>query len=310
MRYLPVKILIIDDDTLRIHRYLKMLPSDHQVQVAKSADVGMKLAQANSPDVILLTDRFADSDGFVMCHRLKGDRRTHSIPVLMVSCDPDEATQARGFELGAADFISWPTSPLLLKARVNAHARAYRQSRQLESQSTHDPLTGVANRQQFEQTLHMEVERCNRSHTALCLLTLDIDDFDAYNDHYGYGMGEQRLMTLARILGAEAGRCTDLVCRIDTEEFAVLLPGTSVEGARKLASAIQDEFAIKKIESNQKGKNGFLTVSVGAAVVDYQRHQPGALDAGLMLRAAGAALQDARAKGMNKMAWQFVVSEH
>lgn len=123
-----------------------------------------------------------------------------------------------------------------------------------------DFLTGVANRHAFETELAREAGRARRHGTELCLTMLDIDDFKGVNDRFGHQTGDQVLMQLAKVVNSGV-RMTDVVCRYGGEEFMVIMPQTSLEGAwscaRKLCRAIaRTDFGIERQ----------ITVSVGVAL--------------------------------------------
>ncbi len=90
--------------------------------------------------------------------------------------------------------------------------------------SLRDPLTGLANRRQFEAVLEREIDRVARSGESALLLILDIDHFKSINDTYGHLAGDQVLKGIARILQSSV-RPMDMLARIGGEEFAVVLPG-------------------------------------------------------------------------------------
>jgi len=104
----------------------------------------------------------------------------------------------------------------------------------LSLESRTDPLTRMGNRRAFDQSLLHEVERADRLAYPLSMLKIDIDHFKAFNDTYGNPFGEQLLCRVAEII-AKALSTTDFSARCGVDEFAVILPGTDLRGARNLA---------------------------------------------------------------------------
>lgn len=138
----------------------------------------------------------------------------------------------------------------------------------LERLSLTDPLTGTANRRAFDTLLLREVLHHHRSGSPLCLLLIDVDHFKLYNDAYGHAAGDQVLVVVAECLQAAAQRGTDLVARIGGEEFAALLPETSVEGARKVAEAMRQNLAERALPHEGSLTSNYVTLSIGIALLD------------------------------------------
>jgi diguanylate cyclase (GGDEF)-like protein len=123
-------------------------------------------------------------------------------------------------------------------------------------------LTGLANRRDFFDRGVDEVERVRRYGGALSLLMLDIDHFKTVNDSYGHDVGDAVLRDLAGCVRG-ALRDVDIVGRVGGEEFAVLLPSTTLEKAKGLAERLVGDVRGMSFESS---KNSFgITVSIGVA---------------------------------------------
>ncbi len=136
----------------------------------------------------------------------------------------------------------------------------------LEELAREDPLTGLANRRAFDEALSAEWRRAQRSGEPLALVLVDIDGFKAWNDSYGHPAGDAYLRSLGDILNGVTERASDLAARIGGDEFAVLLPGTSLEGAVSLAEEICRR--LEKAGSDEERSEGgaWPTVSCGVAV--------------------------------------------
>lgn len=94
---------------------------------------------------------------------------------------------------------------------------------ELERLALHDPLTGVANRRNFDEELARELARAARQGTPLCVVALDLDNFKDYNDLHGHVAGD-RLLKLSASLWTESLRPNDMIARIGGDEFVALLP--------------------------------------------------------------------------------------
>lgn len=102
-----------------------------------------------------------------------------------------------------------------------------------------DPLTGVANRRQFEDVARKAMAFSRRQSLPLSLIMADIDHFKHFNDRFGHAAGDDVLVAFARMLSRSC-RLEDTVCRYGGEEFLVLLPGTPLVPARAIAERLRE----------------------------------------------------------------------
>ena len=172
-----------------------------------------------------------------------------------------------------------------------------RMQRELARLSLTDPLTGLPNRRRFEEALaDVEGGRVTRDE-PLSLLVIDVDHFKAVNDRYGHAVGDEVLKGLARCLQASVRHPGDLVCRVGGEEFVMLLPGTEVASAQRVADTVHAE--VHRLGLPAAGiPAGALTVSIGlAGTAPASAASSGATD---LYRVADAALYAAKASGRNR----------
>ena len=130
-----------------------------------------------------------------------------------------------------------------------------------------DGLTGIPNRRYFDETLEREWYRIRREQKTIAILMIDLDYFKAYNDTYGHIQGDQILKTVAYTLSHLVRRPADFVARFGGEEFACVLPETSVEGAIKIAQDIQQEIDRLAIPHRSSRIAQTLTLSIGISCV-------------------------------------------
>jgi diguanylate cyclase (GGDEF)-like protein/PAS domain S-box-containing protein len=160
-----------------------------------------------------------------------------------------------------------------------------------------DHLTGIANRRTFFEAAEIELIRWRRQPRPLSLLMLDADHFKAVNDQHGHPAGDAVLRDLAAALTA-GFREVDVVARVGGEEFAVLLPSTSVEGALVVANRLLASIAARSVEFD--GSAIRYTVSGGVASMD---DSVAGLDT--LMKRADEALYAAKRAGRNRIAlWQ------
>jgi diguanylate cyclase (GGDEF)-like protein len=136
------------------------------------------------------------------------------------------------------------------------NARRFREARQLADL---DALTGLHNRRFFHETLAREVARAHRYDRRLALVVFDLDDFKDINDRIGHLAGDSVLAEAAGRIRSVV-RSADIACRIGGDEFAVVLPESSLDDAEQLYRRIQNEVSARPI--GQIGKV-FLSAGVG-----------------------------------------------
>lgn len=114
-------VLAIDDTPENLDIVSGLLINEYQVRVAPNGIIGLKIAKAQKPDLILLDIMMPEIDGYEVCRRLKADPETAGIPVIFLTAKGESTDQTEGFELGAADYILKPVDPPVLLARVRTH---------------------------------------------------------------------------------------------------------------------------------------------------------------------------------------------
>ncbi|SDS52718.1 diguanylate cyclase [Actinoplanes derwentensis] len=169
-------------------------------------------------------------------------------------------------------------------------------NRQLELLTLTDPLTGLANRRRLTDTLDAEWQRGLRLGEPIGLAMIDIDNFKKYNDHYGHQGGDECLRRVAGTL-AGAVRNTDLVARYGGEEFAVIMPGTALADAVRVAERVRRTVADLH-EPHALLDSGIVTISVGVnATTPTSDSHPDHL-----IKIADEALYQAKRGGRNRVA--------
>ena len=128
--------------------------------------------------------------------------------------------------------------------------------------ATIDPVTGLYNRRFFQEVLNREAARSQRSSTTLSLMMIDVDNFKVINDTHGHPVGDKVLVQIGRVI-SECIRHTDFVFRYGGDEFAVLLPGTTAEGAMRAAEKILER--ARSGNMPELPGSAITTVSIGIA---------------------------------------------
>jgi diguanylate cyclase len=158
-----------------------------------------------------------------------------------------------------------------------------------------DFLTKVANRKSFNEAIEKLTSEADLSSKGLCLMIVDIDHFKKFNDEHGHLVGDEVLKFVAQKIKNQV-KGNDFVARLGGEEFAILLPNTTLEGAKSVAENILLFFSQTTLKTVSDKKLGKITVSIGVA-----NFSPGETPEKLIQRADDA-LYIAKAEGRNRMA--------
>ncbi|RMG37499.1 MAG: EAL domain-containing protein [Gammaproteobacteria bacterium] len=162
----------------------------------------------------------------------------------------------------------------------------------LSWQATHDDLTSLINRREFERRLQEMIEQ-RRGDTRHVLLYLDLDQFKLINDNCGHDAGDQLLRQLTSRLGTRL-RDSDTLARLGGDEFAVLLPHCSVEDGRRIADDLRG--IVRSFRFEWEGRTFGVGVSIGLVALDEQ-----ILSITDALSAADSACYIAKEKGRDQL---------
>jgi diguanylate cyclase (GGDEF)-like protein len=166
-------------------------------------------------------------------------------------------------------------------------------TRRLTWQASHDALTGLANRRQFQETLEeLRASQAGRSAQHV-LLYLDLDRFKIVNDTCGHDAGDQLLAQIAQYISNEV-RSIDLVARLGGDEFGIILKNCTLERAIAIGEKILRTVEMFRFIWQDKQ----FTIGVSIGVVEYLPHRD---DPTLIMKAADAACYNAKNQGRNQV---------
>ncbi len=168
----------------------------------------------------------------------------------------------------------------------------------VREQAVTDALTGLYNRRYFEEALEKEVQRAKRQHQPFSIIGIDLDFLKKINDTYGHFYGDLAIKTIADVLKANA-RSVDVPARIGGEEFDVLLPGISSDGAMIAAERIRSAIEKTEIETI-----GHITGSLGVAT--YFEHTE---DVDELIELTDQAMYTSKRNGRNQVTLAKPASE-
>ena len=247
------RVLIADDDpdilaVVQVNLELE----GFEVETAVDGEDVLQKATANPPDAIVLDIMMPRMDGITALHRLRSQATTANTPVVLLTARGLPEDRVRGLELGADDYITKPFDINELVARIRAVLRRTQAARDLS------PLTGLPGN--FKITAEVE-ERIVQGE-PFALVHGDLDNFKAFNDHYGFMRGDEviRLCAKGFLEGAESlGIGNVFVGHIGGDDFVAVIPPDITESFCK---EVIDRFddAILDLYDTSDALRGYIEV--------------------------------------------------
>jgi diguanylate cyclase (GGDEF)-like protein len=295
-------ILIVDDTETNVDILVELLSDLYEIVVALDGRSALEILEVQEVDLILLDIMMPIIDGYEVCRRVKKNKNINDIPIIFITAKMDEESIEKAYAVGGMDYVTKPFKPKELFARIKTQLQIRALIQELESSknalkhlSETDPMTDLCNRRYFNHASKSIIELAKRDNTALTVIMLDIDKFKVVNDTYGHDVGDDIIISLANILLGMT-RKSDLACRFGGEEFILLLPETSLDGAMVIAEKIRkkvEQFSLH-LSDNRKLN---VTVSLGVSQIDT-KNDPSIESA---IKRADIALYKAKENGRNKV---------
>lgn len=293
-------VLVVDDETERRQEMALLLTSaGFDVQQAADAQETEDRLASGQVGIVVVDADMPNINGYQLCSRI---RQTHGTDLYLILRTTKDELFSRELNVddGADDFLLEPLTDTEILARVETGRKMKELQRKLMETNkslalleTTDSLTGVCNKKQTESEIGRELERSRRYGAPVSLVLVDIDEFRLLNDKLGRAAGDRALEELARILKLST-RATDTVGRHGGEEFALILPETTKEGARALAERL------RVLIEEQRVDIGSETISVTASIGVSTHPEDGARTE-VLVEAADNALYRAKREGRNRV---------
>lgn len=276
-------VILVADDDQDILKFIEvnLRAQGHLVVTASDGETALALALEHRPALVLLDIIIPGLDGYEICRRLRSDWRFGDPSVILLTGRSLPADRNLGLAAGADDFIVKPFDPVELVARVNLVLR------RLEQVRSASPLTGLPGNLQIQRELQLRVS----AGEEVALLYIDLDQFKAYNDHYGFLRGDEAIEALAEVLWQAAeGRPDVFLGHVGGDDFIVLTNPDVVEGlvedviggfesrVERLYDPADVERGYIEIDDRKgrKQRYSLLTLSIGVATNlgrDVQDHR-------------------------------------
>ena len=298
-----MKVLIVDDDVVDrqiVKRALLLGSVSYELVEAETVDEGLALYASQHFDLVMVDFRMPGRDGIELVMAIREGDKEKSSAVVMMSNSEDEQVALDAIRAGAQDFIlkSELSASRLRRAILHAQTR-FDLEQQLKSSfnevkvlAERDPLTGLANRHLFDESLKISVAN-NRRHThKLALLLIDLDNFKYVNDSFGHDVGDFFLKRVViRINSCLRGN--ELFARLGGDEFAITL--TNLVDEREASLVAQRIIRVLDKPFEIDGRSFRSGASIGISM-----HPENGMEPEDLLKNADIAMYRAKKLGKNQ----------
>jgi len=229
------RVLIVDDDPdIRQFVEVNLELEGFDTETAENGRIALDTAKDHPPDLVLLDVMMPEMDGLTVLRRLRATPATANVPVILLTAKALAEDRVRGLDLGADDYITKPFAVEELMARVRSVLRRAQQMRDLS------PLTGLPGNFRISRELETRVS----SNDLMAVVHADLDNFKAFNDHYGFMRGDAVIKFCAQAL-LEAAELSDddeaFVGHVGGDDFVAILHPNHAEEFCKEALRFFDD---------------------------------------------------------------------
>ncbi len=171
-------------------------------------------------------------------------------------------------------------------------------NKELKMLARSDSLTKIANRRWFDERLREEWRRMQRERSELSLLLCDIDNLKEFNDRHGHMVGDECLKAVAQSIATQTKRPADFAARYGGDEFAIILPNTSKEGAEHIAGQLRRKLRDLKLTGEAQTLSDSVSMSIG---IGSARPSSGEYSVENLLSIADDAMYEAKRQGRDRV---------
>lgn len=313
-----ITVLLVDDQASIGEAIRRMVSTEPDIEFhyCQNPVHAIKIAKQIAPTVILQDLVMPEIDGLKLVQYFRANPATRDVPLIVLSVREDAAIKAEAFALGANDYMEKFPDRMEVIARIRYHSKAYitllqkneayeklslsmkkeQQLREtLESESIHDPLTGLYNRRCIEHELEREMADAAQHDSHVGLIMLDIDHFRTLNGTYGHKAGDQILQQVGQYLKQQVQDDNVLSCRYGDGEFLLICPGHTcselLQQAESLRQGVKEHVTVASHQDT-------VTITVSSGVACFPEHGSTIHD---LLQAADLAVYQAKSGGRDRV---------
>jgi diguanylate cyclase (GGDEF)-like protein len=248
------ELILVADDDEDIVRFVEvnLRLEGFEVQTVSDGEKALHAAYDLMPDLVLLDVMMPKLDGFEVCQRLRSDSRTKHLSVIMLTAKSLSADKVVGLTAGADDYMIKPFDPIELVARVKSALRRSKTMRGL------NPLTQLPGNIEVQEQVSKRVE----AEEPFAILYIDLDNFKAFNDYYGFLRGDEVIKLLSQCAGQSLeahGTMGSFIGHIGGDDFiAIVHPDVAEPMAKDLIE--RWDKAILSLYDPEDAAQGFIEV--------------------------------------------------
>ncbi|MBI4376605.1 MAG: response regulator [Elusimicrobia bacterium] len=225
----PTRLLVVDDEAdIRAVLEDVLGAAGYRVQTCSNGVEALEAIRQDPPDLCIADLNMPDMDGFELCRRLRQDALFQHLPMIMLTASGSLENKIEGLDLGLDDFVTKPIDVAELLARIRMILRRTQEG--LDA----NPLTRLPGNVSIES----RVKQALAANKPLAVLYLDLNQFKAYNDAYGYDAGDKVIKATAQLL-IKASKPGEFVGHIGGDDFILV---THPDRMEKLAEEIIGKF--------------------------------------------------------------------
>lgn len=279
-----MRVLVADQDVehrVALVSYLQTL--GHDVQEALGEREVLEECRKKCPQLIFVDSEVSGVSGIEIVRqiRLLGGHATWA-PIVLIAKAIDDVNAAKAIEAGADDYLLKPIPELRILVKVRSAERFQNlkdevfavthnlvvANRALENIATQDTLTGIGNSNSFDDELERNWFECKKNNSPLVLGLCNLDYFQAYNQAYGAGKGDEAIKKVAEALRSAMPPGNHSLARISGETFSILLPNVTAEEGLKISENLRLAIDALQIPHINSGCSDHLTASFGLSVAE------------------------------------------
>ena len=252
------EVYIIDDDDSSILVFRELFKNDPEYKFINIKSEQIDVALKNIPSLIIINEDAVDRDVVELCKQIRTDEDNTITPVIVVSSNSEKSHRVKILQEAIEYFIKKPVDEEYLYYTIKNLNRLLTINRRIS------PLTGLPGNVQ----IHAELKKRILNREPFSVLYLDLDNFKAYNDVYGFLKGDQIIEYTANIiLNAVHNYGNGFVGHIGGDDFIAIMPGKDVE---KLCQAIIYNFdnGVAKFYNDKDKEDGYIEVANRKGIIE------------------------------------------
>ena len=293
------RVLIVDDDKENIELLTQYLSREGLiVQSATEGEAALHRLKAWKPHLILLDINLPGLSGLELIPKIRFATQDDYVAIVLVSGNSGVEAVTQGLDAGADDYMTKPFRSQELVTRVRTMLRfketqdqLKRANHRIEELTSNDDLTGLLNMRALYRKAEEEILRSQRFKKPVSALLINLDGFSAINQAYGFSFGTALLEETGKRI-KQCARSIDLVARVGSDEFIVLLIESDLAAAEFTAERIKDVIGSTPFKLDSHSIS--VTAGIGVAGITYSQDEQKMSD---LFHNASEALHSAKANG-------------